>query len=59
MYNPVPCNSSTCFDRTGNLGLLLFCTLVHALKGDVSKKREGREEVVGGMCVDLYLFFIS
>ena len=47
MYNPVPCNSSTCFDRSGNLGLLLFCTLIHAIKGDVStKKRErgiGRE----------------
>ena len=43
VYNPVPCNSSTCFDRTGNLGLLLFCTLVHALKGDVSKREIERE----------------
>ena len=38
----MPCNSSTCIDRSGNLGLLLFCTLVHAIKGDVfKKKREG------------------
>ena len=28
VYNSVPCNSSTCFDRSGNVGLMLFCTLV-------------------------------
>jgi len=28
VYNSVPCNSSTCFDRSGNVGLVLFCTLV-------------------------------
>ena len=51
----MPCNSSTCIDRSGNLGLLLFCTLVHAIKGDVFKKkkkgweggREGRGEGEG------------
>ena len=41
-HNPVPCNSSTCIDRSGNLGLLLFCTLVHTIKGDVG----GEEGVV-------------
>ena len=37
------CNSSTCIDRSGNLGLLLFCTLVHTIKGDVFKKKKRRE----------------
>ena len=38
------CNSSTCIDRSGNLGLLLFCTLVHTIK---PKKKGGREEREG------------
>ena len=40
----MPCNSSTCIDRSGNLGLLLFCTLVHAIKGDVFKKKKKKRE---------------
>ena len=41
----MPCNSSTCIDRSGNLGLLLFCTLVHAIKGDVFKKKKKKKVV--------------
>ena len=45
----MPCNSSTCIDRSGNLGLLLFCTLVNTIKGDVFKKgREGEGGKEGG-----------
>ena len=40
----MPCYSSTCFDRSGNLGLLVFCTLVHAIKEDVSKKKKKKTE---------------
>ena len=44
----MPCNSSTCIDRSGNLGLLLFCTLVHAIKGDVFKKKKKKGGREGG-----------
>lgn len=34
------------FDRSGNLGFLLFCTLVHTIKGYVFKEEErGRMKV--------------
>ena len=43
----MPCNSSTCIDRSGNLGLLLFCTLVHTIKGDVFKKKKKKKREGG------------
>lgn len=32
------------FDRPGNLGFLLFCTLVHTIKGCFQRGRERKDE---------------